>query len=152
MESEGVFPDAFVVDMYYPRWADEEAHERIDLANEKLREFAELEASLRAAVRESFEPLGVKALKQIRKVFSADEVSVLVYAQSGMLLLNDQSIQEIERLRSGWLLKDRYDSRTEQTMILGELLRRGRHGSATTAVSTSGSEAAMRTSSDERSV
>ena len=127
MDAEGVFPDAFVVDMYYPRGADDAARERIDLANQKLREFSEIEGSLRNCVRESFEPLGVKALKQIRKVFSASEVPVLVYAQSGMLLLNDQSIQEIERLGSGWLLKDRYDARTEQTMILGELLRRKRH-------------------------
>jgi len=125
LEADDAFPDVFVVDMYYPRGSDAASLERIDIANQKLREFAEVEHRLRASIRESFEPLGLNALKQIRKVFSAEEVSVLVYAQSGMLLLSDQSIQDIERLGATWLLKDRYDARTEQTMIFGELLRSG---------------------------
>jgi hypothetical protein len=71
----------------------------------------------------AYEPLGLTALKQIRRVFKTDDVPVLVYTQSGMLMLDDRGIQEIERLGAGWLLKDRYDARTEQMMILGELTR-----------------------------
>lgn len=128
-DAEGSFPDVFVVDMYYPWGSDADALARIDLANQKLREFAEIEAKLRRSIQQSFEPLGPSALKHVRKVFSADEVPVLVYAQSGMLLLSDAHIQDIERLGGTWLLKDRYDARTEQTMILGEMLR-GRRGGA----------------------
>ena len=125
LDAAGTFPDVFIVDMYYPRGSDSAALERIDLANRKLREFAEVERGLREAIQASFEPLGLNALKHIRRVFPAERVPVLVYAQSGMLLLKDQNIQDIERLGGGWLLKGRYDARTEQTMILGELLRAG---------------------------
>jgi len=126
MESAGTFPDVFIVDMYYPRGSDATALERIDKANQKLRELHSLEADLRSQVQESFQPIGMTTLKQIRRVFSAADMPVLVYTQSGMLMLGDQGIQEIERLGGGWLLKDRYDARTEETMILGELLRSSR--------------------------
>lgn len=121
-DAEGTFPDVFVVDMYYPWGSDAEALARIDLANQKLREFAEVEGRLRRSIQQSFEPVGLTALKHLRKIFGVDEVPALVYAQSGMLLLSDAHIQDIERLGGAWLLKDRYDAQTEQTMILGELL------------------------------
>jgi CheY-like chemotaxis protein len=122
MDGEGVFPDIFLVDMYYPRGGPG-SQELIDVANQRLREFAELEREIHDAVQQSYEPLGLSALKQIRKILSADELPVLVYTQSSLLTLGDQGIQEIERLGGGWLLKDRYDARTEQAMICGEIIR-----------------------------
>lgn len=126
MDDTGEFPDIFVVDMYYPRATDDDGQKLIDAANGQLREFAELEKQLQGAVQRSYEPVGMSALKQIRRMLSADELPVLVYTQSGMLTLGDQGIQEIERLGGGWLLKDRYDVRTEQAMVLGEIFRASR--------------------------
>ena len=46
-----------------------------------------------------------------------------MYSQSGLLTIGDLGFQEIERLDAGWLLKDRYDSRTEEVLVCGELMR-----------------------------
>jgi len=121
-EAEGTFPDVFVVDMYYPRGTDDEAMQRIDFANQKLREFADKVKALRASTQKSHEPVGLQALRSVRKVFPASEVPAVVYAESAMLLLGDEHIQEIERLGGDWLLKGRYDARTEQTLIIGKML------------------------------
>jgi len=100
LEAEGNFPDVFVVDMYYPRGDDEPSLARIDAANQKLREFAEVEQRLKVTIRASYEPSGLDALKRIRNYSPAAKLPVVVYAQSGMLLLKDRAMQGKGRLGS----------------------------------------------------
>lgn len=123
LDESGNFPNVFLVDMYYPRGNDESAKRLIDLGNKKLAEFAALESSLEASIRRFYEPLGMSALQEIRDMYSPGELPVLVYVESGMLMLEERGIQQIERLGGGWLLQSRYDARTEQTMIVGEVVR-----------------------------
>jgi len=122
MEREGRFPDLFLVDMYYPKDASE-SEEIIDLANDKLKEFAELESSTQNTVRECFEPLGLRLMRKIRQIIPQKQLPILVYSISGLVSVGDHAFQEIEKLGGAWLLKDRYDASTEEVMIYGEIFR-----------------------------
>ncbi|WP_043534291.1 toll/interleukin-1 receptor domain-containing protein [Actinomyces polynesiensis] len=122
MEAEGRFPDFFLVDMYYPT-GPSESQELIDAANRKLKEFADLESATQDVVRQSFEPLGLRMIRKIRKFFPPSQLPVLVYTVSGLVSVGDQGFREIERLGGTWLLKDRYDAQTEEILICGEIFR-----------------------------
>lgn len=62
-------------------------------------------------------------LRKIRRHVGFPELPIIMYSQSGLLTIGDLGFQEIERLDAGWLLKDRYDSRTEEVLVCGELMR-----------------------------
>jgi len=122
LDASGDFPDLFLVDMYYPKGGLNSDH-FIEVANQKLKEFAELETKAKREVQECFEPVGLSILRELRRNFSQATLPALVYTQSGLMTVGDEVFREIARLGGGWLLKDRYDARTEEVMICGELLR-----------------------------
>jgi len=115
--------DLLLVDLYYPRGSGPEAQEKIGLANRKLQEFHDFEQELQGLVAKTYEPIGMRVLEQVRELYSAEELPVLVYTQCGLLLLDDSRMRRIEALDTGWMLKDRYSARTEQAKIIGQVLR-----------------------------
>lgn len=122
LEMSGEFPDLFVVDMYYPRTTPTAAAD-IAYANGQLRDFAVLEERAQTLVAQCYEPLGLSVLRKIRRHVRFPELPIIMYSQSGLLTIGDHGFQEIERLDAGWLLKDRYDARTEEVLVCGELMR-----------------------------
>lgn len=122
LERAEEFPDLFVVDMYYPRTTPTAAAD-IAYANAQLREFAAIEERAQALVARCYEPLGLTVLRKIRRHVGFPELPIIMYSQSGLLTIGDLGFQEIERLDAGWLLKDRYDSRTEEVLVCGEVMR-----------------------------
>lgn len=121
LEAQDDLPDIFLVDMYYP--TGQESQELIDLANQKLRDFAQLEERTEALVRQSFDPLGLDLIRQIRMLFPPQRLPILVYSVSGLVTVGDAEFREVRNRGCGWLLKNRYDPRTEEVMIMGEILR-----------------------------
>jgi hypothetical protein len=115
--------DLLLVDLYYPRGSGPEAQGKIDLANRKLQEFHDFEQELQGLVEQTYEPIGMRVLEQVRELYSAEELPVLVYTQCGLLLLDDSRMKRIEALDTGGLLKDRYSAPTEQAKIIGQVMR-----------------------------
>lgn len=120
MESRNELPDIFLVDMYYP--TEDEDLGLIDIANTKLREFAQLENETQKLMSEAFSPIGLSILRQVRRIIPASKLPMAMYTTSGLVTIGDRDFREVQRLECGWLLKDRYDERTEEVMILGEMM------------------------------
>lgn len=131
LEMHDQMPDIFLVDMYYPTEGGDS--ESIDAANRKLAEFAVLESQTEQIVRASFEPIGLSLIRQIRAVLPPHQLPILVYSVSGLVTIDDRDFREVKNRGCGWLLKNRYDARTEEVMIIGEMMRAhtlGRGGAA----------------------
>jgi CheY-like chemotaxis protein len=120
MEKEGGLPDIFLVDMYYP--TGNETPELIEHANQKLHEFAIMENETQQLVREAFTPMGISLLRQVRKIIPASRLPMVMYTTSGLVTVGDQEFREVQNRGCGWLLKNRYDERTEEVLILGQMM------------------------------
>lgn len=123
LQAEQRFPDIFLVDLYYPRSSVPDQQPLIELANRKLAEFQQFETALQPLVRETFSPIGITVVKSIRGMFEPEALPIIIYTQGGLLMLEDSGIQKIEKLKAGWLLKDRYEPMTEQALIYSEIMR-----------------------------
>lgn len=123
MKVEGKFPDLLLSDLYYPRGRSKKALDLIDIADRKLQEFHDFESNLKKLVRQTYEPIGARVIKEIREIYTQKQLPILIYTQTGLLLLDDEMIQKLEALDAGWLLKDRYSTQTEQIKILGHIKR-----------------------------
>jgi hypothetical protein len=122
----GDWPALLLVDLYYPRDTSAAGMAAIHEANVKLAEFNAFESGLRAMVMECYEPIGLSIVQQIREQYDSEVLPVIIYTQTGLLLLDEESIRQMELLRAGWLLKERYSVETEAMKILA-VLRKHRH-------------------------
>jgi len=120
------WPDLLLVDLYYPRDTSPAGLQAIEVANVKLAEFNAFEKELRALVNDCYEPIGISIVQQVREIFDSETLPVIIYTQTGLLLLDEESIRQMELLRAGWLLKERYSVETEAMKILA-VLRKHRH-------------------------
>ena len=120
------WPDLLLVDLYYPRDTSTSGLSAIDDANVKLAEFNAFEKELRVLVNACYDAIGITIVQQIREIFDSETLPVIIYTQTGLLLLDEESIRQMELLRAGWLLKERYSVETEAMKILA-VLRKHRH-------------------------
>jgi CheY-like chemotaxis protein len=126
MKYQQRFPNVLIVDLYYPRGNDEEAMKLIEEANEKLQEFHNFEEELKQILKKTYEPIGIEVIKGVREMYDASKLPVMIYSQSGLLLLDDTRIRKISDLDTGWLLKHRYSSRVEQIKIITQVIKAGK--------------------------
>ncbi len=118
-----MWPDLLLVDLYYPNDTSEQGRPAIEVANAKLKEFHDFENEFRTVVKQAFEPLGLMIVEQLRKMYDPAQLPIIIYTQTGLLLLEEESIRRLEEYGTGWLLKDRYHRRTEAVKILAHILR-----------------------------
>lgn len=123
MKLENRFPHVLLVDLYYPRGNDKEALLKIKEANEKLLEFHNFEADLKKLIKKTYEPVGIQVIKAVREMYNESQLPVMIYSQSGLLMLDNSSIQKIANLDTGWLLKDRYSINAEQIKIINQIAK-----------------------------
>jgi CheY-like chemotaxis protein len=123
MKLENRFPNVLLVDLYYPRGNDRESMLKIKEANEKLLEFHNFEAELKNLIKKTYEPVGIQVIKAVREMYNEAQLPIMIYSQSGLLMLDNSSIQKITHLDTGWLLKDRYSICAEQIKIINQITK-----------------------------
>ncbi|MCB9946790.1 MAG: hypothetical protein H6842_03055 [Rhodospirillaceae bacterium] len=118
LESSKELPDILLLDLYHPQPVDDYEEKR-RIANEKLHDLSESVKDVKRAVDQAWVPDGVSVLKQIRTKYSSKKLPIMIYSQRGLLLLEDQLLQEVERNQADWLIKDRerISPATEELMI-----------------------------------
>lgn len=125
LQARRELPDIVLLDLYHPK-ITENYEEKKDYANRQLAELSEKVHLVKAAVDDAWIPDGVAVLQEVRKHYSARKLPIMIYSQRGLLLLEDELLQEVARNDAEWLIKDkeRVSSTTEQIMIRDAIERR----------------------------
>jgi hypothetical protein len=123
-------PDVLLLDLYHPGSPGEltaRQREIHDAAEAKLAALREMIADVREAVNRAWSPEAINVLQELRHVYSANRLPIMIYTQRGLLLLNDDELKAIEQSEAEWLLKDpaRISSGTE-TMRIRRFVERSR--------------------------
>lgn len=110
-------PDVVLLDLYHPKDCNSNFEERRLNAEEELKKLDKQIISTKKAVDLVWEPIGLDILKDIRKNSQTTDLPVLIYSQRGLVLLGDDQLQEVEKLKGHWMLKKVYSPNTEKIRI-----------------------------------
>ena len=112
-------PDLLILDLYHPKDIPKQ-NKIAERAEKKLQELKKKISEVKKLVYEAWDPIAIDVLRQIRKLYSENELPVMIYTQRGLFFLDDKQIREIEELGAEWLLKDfiRIQAMTESVRIL----------------------------------
>lgn len=68
-------------------------------------------------VNKAWEPQGLELLNDIRKKYSSRKLPVIIYSQTGLVLLKDDQVKNVEKNDGHWMLKGAYSAATEQVRM-----------------------------------
>ena len=68
-------------------------------------------------VNKAWEPLGLELLNDIRQKYSSRKLPVIIYSQTGLVLLKDDQVKNVEENDGHWMLKGAYSAATEQVRM-----------------------------------
>lgn len=61
--------------------------------------------------------MGLTILEDIRRDFKAEDLSIIIYSQRGLFLLDDEKMRLFDDLDAHWLIKQQYEPVTERTRM-----------------------------------
>lgn len=110
-------PDILLLDLYHPRDNQPDFERRRIQAEDSLTALdAQIERT-KNAVNLAWEPFGIEMLKILRQRYDPNELPIAIFTQKGLLLLEDQQLQDVEISQAHWLLKNKLSTRTEEVSI-----------------------------------
>lgn len=112
-----VKPHIVLLDLYHPKDSNTGFEIRIEKAEQELKNLDRQIEVTKQAVDNVWEPIGLDILDQIRTKFSPDELPVMIYSQRGLVLMEDEQLQKVEKLKGHWMLKNVSSSTTEKIRI-----------------------------------
>jgi CheY-like chemotaxis protein len=110
-------PDLVLLDLYHPISEDEGFDQRQEAAEMELTRLNEQIERTKRAVDETWRPLGLDILRDIRREYNAQRLPVVIYSQRGLFLLDDEQVRSVEEHNGHWLLKNQFGPRTEKTRM-----------------------------------
>lgn len=110
-------PSIVLLDLYHPKDSNPDFGIRKQNAELELKNLDKQIEITRQAVNNVWEPIGLDILKVIRDKYSSKELPVLIYSQRGLVLMGDEQLQQVEKLKGHWMLKKVYSSSTEKIRI-----------------------------------
>jgi hypothetical protein len=106
---DAALPDLLLLDLYHPSLPDEnnvEWQAARMRAETKLAELSDMISEVRDCVNQAWSPTAIDVLQELRRVYPAHKLPIMIYTQRGLLLLKDDEIRRIEQAGADWLLKD----------------------------------------------
>lgn len=112
-----VKPNIVLLDLYHPKDSNTDFEIRKEKAEQELKNLDRQIEITKQAVDNVWEPIGLDILGQIRTKFSPDELPVMIYSQRGLVLMGDEQLQKVEKLKGHWMLKNVSSKTTEKIRI-----------------------------------
>ncbi len=106
---EGNVPDLILLDLYHPKDDKEDFEKRLEEAEKQLGKLDEQIETTKSVVKNAWDSLGIKALKQIKGKY--EDVPIVIFSQTGPILLDDEEIQTVVTNDGYFMLKKEHNMR-----------------------------------------
>ncbi len=106
---EGNEPDLILLDLFPPKDDSKDFKVRLDKAEKQLEKLDVQIRETKLAVDRAWEPLGIKILHKIREKYK--DMPVVIFSQTGPILLDDEQIQSVIVNDSYFMLKKEHNMR-----------------------------------------
>ncbi len=115
-------PDLILIDMYHPKYPDDEV--RQEAANIKgeaaIQALDDAIQSARGPILDAWDPYGIKILERTRTLIDAKgyrNIPLVLYTQQGHIIANNDELKRVSELRGEWLIKNKANAEYESYRI-----------------------------------
>lgn len=105
---EGNVPDLILLDLYHPKDDKKDFVRRLEEAEKQLAKLDEQIETTKSVVKNAWDSLGIKALKQIKMKY---DIPIVIFSQTGPILLDDEEIQSVVTNDGYFMLKKEHNMR-----------------------------------------
>ncbi len=110
-------PDLVLLDLFHPISDDTEYSKKIEIAEQELEKLRQQIENTKQAVNAAWQPLGIDILRDIRREYKSQRLPIIIYSQTGQILLDEEKIRIFEECEGHWLIKNQCGPRTEKTRM-----------------------------------